>query len=147
MGDRSAARLLETSFTQEQLTPAKIERFYNESGSSIAADTWVMIDTSKSTYGLGHSIVPLDTDTNADAAVMCVGVTRAAIADDEWGDVTTYGVHEGAAVTTGVTAGGVTAGSTAGRAENFTLATQHPIGTLLETAASNVGDVFVKCRG
>lgn len=114
---------------------------YNGSGSDISAKDLVAFDLSDSTYQLGRS---LKTSTTTADDPICIGFALEDIPDGKWGKVAIKGFVKDANVATGVTAGSaIQAGTTAGRAVAAGAATERSLGVVLETAASNVADVWL----
>ena len=148
--NRAAPRLLEDSFTSEQLNARKVEAFYNNTGTTIPAGSWVTISTD-TTYGLGNSMRLADSGdytVATDGGPSVLGVVQDAVVDDAFGDVVTYGVVQDAVVDAGLLAfEALGIGATAGAAAEATVGTDFVIGVALEDeGGTGAADVFVKCR-
>ena len=125
----------------------QVERFI--ASASIKAGDMVCLDLTKANVGDQGLYITTANRSSGDT-ILAIGFALEAADANEDCNVTVAGLHESAAVKTGIATGGrliapdVGGGGTAGRAEEYTGAESVPvIGYCLKTAAANVANVFV----
>lgn len=121
--------------------------YYNATGASIAAGSWVQLDRSVTTYGVGTAM-KLAVDAGISAKEV-LGVVMDAVPDLTFGRVCVYGPITGASAHTDLDAGDLlTIHTTDGMcADQDAVSDSLCVGSALTADSSGTATVFVRCLG